>query len=131
MSDSLCDAVDIYLTAVHNMHVRILPDPGIFWVEAGHEACDAWYRTHRCRTPAHRGVHVDWRLEWRVGSVDGRDRPHYLRHRQGHPRLAAGRDHRMEPASSQPEGHPAAAASGSQRPAGPAGREPPGQERRV
>src|SRR6202167_995210 len=26
MSDSLCDSVDIYLTAVHNMHVRILPD---------------------------------------------------------------------------------------------------------
>src|SRR6202451_4667494 len=30
---------------------------GLF-VEAGNEACDAWYRSHRCRTPAHRGVRV-------------------------------------------------------------------------
>src|SRR5436305_3298698 len=33
MSDSLCDAVDRYITAVHNMHVRITWPWGI-WVEA-------------------------------------------------------------------------------------------------
>src|SRR6266581_1650307 len=30
MSDSLCDAVDIYLTGVHNMHLRILHGRGVF-----------------------------------------------------------------------------------------------------
>src|SRR3984893_17450585 len=30
MSDSLCDAVDICLTAVHNMHVRILHGREVF-----------------------------------------------------------------------------------------------------
>src|SRR2546430_12773 len=30
MSDSLCDAVDICLTGVHNMHLRILHGRGVF-----------------------------------------------------------------------------------------------------
>ena len=96
-----------------------------------HEACDAWYRNPCCGTHAPGGVHRGSRLVGRVGSVDERDRPDHLRHRQGQLRLAAGRDHRVEQGPSQPEGHPAAAASGVQRPAGPAGREPSGEKRSV
>ena len=67
----------------------------------------------------------------RPGPVGRRDRPDHRRHRQGQLRLAAGSDHRLEPGPPRPAGHPAAAARGGQRPAGPAGRQPAGQERPV
>ena len=130
MSDSLCDAVDIYLTGVHNMHVRILHGRGVSG-RRRHEACDTRYRGPCGGAPVPHGLHGGRRPGRRPGPVGGRDRPDHRRHRQGQLRLAAGRDHRLEPGPPRPEGHPAAAARGGQRPAGPAGRQPAGQERPV
>src|SRR6185437_7630514 len=99
-----------------------------------HEACDAWYRGPDCESHAHGRalrVHGRRRRAGRPGHGRGRHRPDHLRHRQGQLQLAPGRDRRLEPAPSGPEGDPAAAARGGERPAGPAGREPPGQERPV
>src|SRR5215469_11363807 len=94
-----------------------------------HEACAAWDRSRRCGTPAHHGVLVGWCAG--RAPADERYRPDYLRYRQGQLRLAAGRDHWVEQALSRPEGHSATATRGVQRSAGPTGREPRGQERRV
>ena len=90
------------------------------------------YRSRRCRAPADHGVRGR-RRSARAGSAPSTNGI-------GPITLAIGKDNagwlqgvitgwnKLYP---EPEGHPAAAPRGLQRPAGPAGREPAGQERRV
>ena len=131
MSESLRDPVDIYLTTVHNMHLRMYRTLVGWWPACGvrclgsppSRSASSWPRAAGCTSggaspggsaPSTNGIGP-------ITLAIGKDNSW----------LAAGRDHRVEQAISQPEGHPAAAARGIQRPVGRAGGEPPGQERRV